>query len=310
MQRGIIKYLNYAKGFGFITVEDGPDVFFHVSQRHPDDQGDPELEQEIHFEQTQGSKGPVAWQWRLSLPASPAIDPERDREEGYRPGIMVALRWSNYYFVGQRRGSWAVVMDMMNDPILEEIREQTRVPIESEADLVAALQRPVHPDASKRIDELMAKEESRSDWEFSYGVPQGGIEPGEHWEDAIRRELEEELGDYRKMFGDPQSWSEAIKGPPTFLFKERSNFRVEKDGRVYRGKMLYAFLVELNFLPTWVDTMIFGSRGDEHNSFPCPEFENGGEFCPPDEAIQLIRATHKGAKGDQLVRLLEMAKAV
>ncbi|HYF29367.1 MAG TPA: cold shock domain-containing protein [Candidatus Paceibacterota bacterium] len=309
MQRGIIKHLNFEKGFGFIRVENGPDVFFHASQRHPDELGQPARDREIFFELRQGQKGPVAWQWRLTPPQTPEIDPECDRREGYRPGIMVALRWSGYYFVGQRRGSWAVLMDMMSDPLLEEIRKQTELPIESEADLLAALERPPHPDASKRIDELWTKELNRPDWEFAYGVPQGGIEPGEHWEDAIRRELEEELGDYRKMFGEAQSWSDAIKGQPTFLFKERSNFRVEKDGRVYRGKALYAFLVELNFIPDWVDTMIFGSRGDEHNSFPCPEFENGGEFCDPNEAIQLIRATHKGAKGDQLVRLFEMAKA-
>jgi len=309
MQRGIIKHLNFKKGFGFIGVENGPDVFFHASQRHPDEHSQPALGREIFFDQKPGPKGPVAWQWRLTLSQVLDIDPERDRNEGYRPGIMIALRWSGYYFVGQRRGSWAAMMDIMDDPVLEEIRKRTELPIESEADLLAALERPPHPDEARRAQEFWIKEQNRADWEFAYGVPQGGIEPGEHWEDALRREIEEELGDYRKMFGETQSWSEAICGKPTFLFKERSNFRVEKGGRIYRGKTLYAFLVELDFLPTWVDTMIFGSRGDEHNSFPCPEFENGGKFCQSNEAIQLIRSTHKGAKGNQLVRLFQMAEA-
>ena len=54
------KWFNKEKGFGFITGEDGKDVFAHFSQIQKE--GFKELfeGQEVEFEITEGQKGPQA----------------------------------------------------------------------------------------------------------------------------------------------------------------------------------------------------------------------------------------------------------
>ena len=57
---GTVKWFNAEKGFGFITGEDGQDVFAHFSQINIDGFKTLEEGQKVSFEVTQGQKGPQA----------------------------------------------------------------------------------------------------------------------------------------------------------------------------------------------------------------------------------------------------------
>ena len=57
---GTVKWFNSEKGFGFITGEDGKDVFAHFSQIQSDGYKSLEEGQEVSFDVTQGQKGPQA----------------------------------------------------------------------------------------------------------------------------------------------------------------------------------------------------------------------------------------------------------
>ncbi len=57
MNTGKVKFFNITKGFGFITKDDGKDIFFHISEvqgQEPQD-GD-----SVQFEVGEGNKGPCA----------------------------------------------------------------------------------------------------------------------------------------------------------------------------------------------------------------------------------------------------------
>lgn len=57
MTTGKVKFFNTTKGFGFITKDDGKDIFFHISEvqgQEPQD-GD-----KVQFEVGEGNKGPCA----------------------------------------------------------------------------------------------------------------------------------------------------------------------------------------------------------------------------------------------------------
>lgn len=57
MSTGAVKFFNASKGFGFITQDEGDDLFFHISEiqgQEPQD-GD-----RVEFEVGQGRKGPCA----------------------------------------------------------------------------------------------------------------------------------------------------------------------------------------------------------------------------------------------------------
>ena len=60
MATGTVKWFNDSKGFGFITKDDGGDVFVH----HSDIQGEGYKSltegQAVSFEEVQGEKGPRA----------------------------------------------------------------------------------------------------------------------------------------------------------------------------------------------------------------------------------------------------------
>ena len=60
MAQGTVQWLNEQKGFGFITQDDGPDVFVHYSAIEASGfrsltAGDP-----VEFQVVQGPKGPQA----------------------------------------------------------------------------------------------------------------------------------------------------------------------------------------------------------------------------------------------------------
>ncbi|KAB3525622.1 cold-shock protein [Alkaliphilus serpentinus] len=57
---GTVKWFNSEKGFGFITGEDGNDVFAHFSQISKDGYKTLEEGQKVSFKVVQGPKGPQA----------------------------------------------------------------------------------------------------------------------------------------------------------------------------------------------------------------------------------------------------------
>jgi len=57
---GTVKWFNADKGYGFITGEDGKDVFAHFSQINSDGFKTLEEGQKVSFEVTHGQKGPQA----------------------------------------------------------------------------------------------------------------------------------------------------------------------------------------------------------------------------------------------------------
>ena len=58
--KGIVKWFNQDKGFGFITGEDGKEVFAHYSQIQKDGFKTLAENEEVVYEVTQGQKGPQA----------------------------------------------------------------------------------------------------------------------------------------------------------------------------------------------------------------------------------------------------------
>ena len=60
MKKGTVKWFNAEKGYGFITGEDGNDVFVHFSAIQAEGYKTLEEGQEVEFEVVQGAKGPQA----------------------------------------------------------------------------------------------------------------------------------------------------------------------------------------------------------------------------------------------------------
>jgi CspA family cold shock protein len=59
-ERGRVKWFNDSKGFGFISRDNGPDVFVHYSAIQTDGFRTLAEDQEVEFEVVQGQKGPQA----------------------------------------------------------------------------------------------------------------------------------------------------------------------------------------------------------------------------------------------------------
>ncbi len=60
MTQGTVKWFNGDKGYGFIAVEDGPDVFVHFSAITGGGYRSLEEGQKVELDITQGQKGPQA----------------------------------------------------------------------------------------------------------------------------------------------------------------------------------------------------------------------------------------------------------
>ncbi len=57
---GVVKWFNAEKGFGFITGEDGVDVFVHFSQINKDGFKTLDEGEKVTFDLVEGQKGPQA----------------------------------------------------------------------------------------------------------------------------------------------------------------------------------------------------------------------------------------------------------
>ncbi|EHI74839.1 putative major cold shock protein [Streptococcus criceti HS-6] len=60
MAQGTVKWFNSEKGFGFITQEDGPDVFAHFSEIQSNGFKSLEEGQKVSFDIEEGNRGPQA----------------------------------------------------------------------------------------------------------------------------------------------------------------------------------------------------------------------------------------------------------
>jgi len=60
MVQGTVKWFNADKGYGFIAVDGGKDVFVHYSAIMAEGYRSLEQGQRVEFEITQGQKGPQA----------------------------------------------------------------------------------------------------------------------------------------------------------------------------------------------------------------------------------------------------------
>ena len=60
MNNGIVKWFNNEKGFGFISVEGGDDVFVHFSAIQGDGYKSLEEGQAVTFDVEEGNRGPQA----------------------------------------------------------------------------------------------------------------------------------------------------------------------------------------------------------------------------------------------------------
>lgn len=63
--QGTVKWFNAEKGYGFIAVDGGQDVFVHYSAIQADGYRSLDEGQRVEFEVTQGNKGPQADQVRI-----------------------------------------------------------------------------------------------------------------------------------------------------------------------------------------------------------------------------------------------------
>ena len=65
MAQGTVKWFNAEKGYGFIAVDGGEDVFVHYSVIQADGYRSLDEGQRVEFEITQGQKGAQADQVRI-----------------------------------------------------------------------------------------------------------------------------------------------------------------------------------------------------------------------------------------------------
>jgi 8-oxo-dGTP pyrophosphatase MutT (NUDIX family) len=137
------------------------------------------------------------------------------------------------------------------------------------------------------------------EWSYSWDILQGGVEEGETFNQAIRREACEELC---------LEWANSLSCT-RFLRREQLEFPVFKDGRRWRGKTYYFHAVAMQEIPdldSYYD-WVWGPNSDEPCSHPYPigEFQGGVLFLNYQEACRVIRGSQRGNKGALVLRLLD-----
>ena len=60
MTTGVVKWFSSQRGYGFVSQENGPDVFVHHSSIQGEGDKSPEENQKVEFDITEGPKGPQA----------------------------------------------------------------------------------------------------------------------------------------------------------------------------------------------------------------------------------------------------------
>ena len=60
MATGVVKWFDSNRGYGFISQEDGPDVFVHHNAIQGEGHKSLEENQKVEFDITEGPKGPQA----------------------------------------------------------------------------------------------------------------------------------------------------------------------------------------------------------------------------------------------------------
>ena len=58
MEKGVVKFFNEVRGYGFITKDDGLDIFFHVTEL--EFESVPQQGEEVNFTSSTGDKGSKA----------------------------------------------------------------------------------------------------------------------------------------------------------------------------------------------------------------------------------------------------------
>ena len=74
MPQGTVKWFSTQKGYGFITQDEGGDIFVHVTGLAPGTAGLDE-NQRVEFELSEGRKGPQATDVKAASAAAPAAAP-------------------------------------------------------------------------------------------------------------------------------------------------------------------------------------------------------------------------------------------
>ena len=103
MAQGTVKWFNGDKGYGFIAVDGGPDVFVHFSAITGGGYRNLEEGQKVEFDITQGQKGPQAENVKV---IGCRTSGDRLPRRWAVPGLAGARRLKPGTVAGDGPGSW------------------------------------------------------------------------------------------------------------------------------------------------------------------------------------------------------------
>ena len=184
---------------------------------------------------------------------------EIDRENGYRPGVGIILMHDGNALLCHRE-SWISAMRYSDE------------------------------------QGFYLDTTPKAGWTYGWDIPQGGIESGETFSQAIHREVSEELG---------KDWADALD-QPRMLRRECLDFPVYKDGRQWRGKTYYYHTVEVSLSESYFD-WVWGPNWDEiiPTPYPTGQFPGGVLFMNHREARERVMRTQPGRKGQLVLSVLD-----